>query len=234
MRGGLPGGRTKSWDKKFTAVPCDKTSQHANPRGRDSVETMGIRSRQPREVLESAIRSRVREAMAVDEQVRIVDAEHMNLLGLLLAGFLQKQLTNPRLARKAKRMRGAYGIRAGRMAITITFAPDGVSVTKGFAEKTRARIFGSMEEMVALVTDGGIISSMIAVLEGRIGIRGNPFALLGLLPIMIKKVKTPPALPAAAAPPAATALPAPTLAASSGSANSPAAPASTTPTGANS
>jgi hypothetical protein len=145
----------------------------------------------------------------VDEQVRIDDAAHMNLLGLLLAGFLQKQFTHPKLARKAKKMRGAFGVQAGRMAITITFAPDGVHVSKGFAKKTRARISGSMQEMVALVAgSGSTIAAIIAVLEGRLGIRGNPFALLGLLPIMLKKVKLPPALPAAT-PPAPT-PPAPT------------------------
>lgn len=132
----------------------------------------------------------------MDVRVQIDDAEHMNLLGLLLGGFLQRQLTDPKLARKASKMRGGFGVKAGRMAITITFAPDGVHVSKGFAQKTRARIIGSMQEMIALVSDGGLVSSIIAVLEGRIGIRGNPFALLGLLPIMIKKVKAPPALPA--------------------------------------
>lgn len=139
----------------------------------------------------------------MDDKVSIDQAEHMNLLGLLLAGFLRKQLTNPRLARKASRMRGAFGVQAGRMAITLTFAPEGIRISKGFAPKTRARILGSMEEMIALVAgSGSTIAAVIAVLEGRIGIRGNPFALLGLLPIMIKKVKPPPALPVAPSPPA--------------------------------
>ncbi len=133
----------------------------------------------------------------VNESVKIDDAERMNLLGLLLGGFIGKQLTDAKLARKARKLRGAFGIRAGRMAITITFGPDGVRVSKGIAPKTRARIFGSMDEMVALVAgDGSTVAAIIAVLEGRIGIRGNPFALLGLLPIMIKKVEAPPSLPA--------------------------------------
>ncbi len=143
----------------------------------------------------------------MDDRVSIDQAEHMNLLGLLLAGFLRKQLTHPRLARKAGRMRGAFGVQAGRMAVTITFSPEGIRISKGFAPKTRARIFAAMEEMIALVAgSGSTVAAIIAVLEGRIGIRGNPFALLGLLPIMIKKVKPPPAPPAA---PPAPALPLP-------------------------
>lgn len=133
----------------------------------------------------------------MDDRVKVDDPEHMNLLGLLLAGFLGKQLTHPKLARRAGKLRGGFGVQAGRMAITITFAADGIHISKGLEHKTRARISGSMQEMVDLVAgDGGTVAAVIAVLEGRIGIRGNPFALFGLLPIMIKKVKTPPTLPA--------------------------------------
>jgi hypothetical protein len=130
------------------------------------------------------------------ELVRVSDPEHMNLLGLLLQGFVAQQLQSPKLARKALRTRGAFGIQAGQMAITLTFGPDGVVVSKNFAPKTRARIIGSMEEMIALVAGGGTIAAIIAVLEGRLKVRGNPFALLALLPIMVGKVKPPPALPA--------------------------------------
>jgi len=130
--------------------------------------------------------------------VRVHDAEHMNLLGLLLQGFVEQQLQSPKLARKARRVRGAFGVQAGQMAITMTFGPDGVVISKNFAAKTRARISGSMEEMIALVAGGGgAMGAVIAVLEGRLKVRGNPFALLGLLPIMVGKVKPPPALPAA-------------------------------------
>ncbi len=129
------------------------------------------------------------EAMAV--RVQIDDAEHMNLLGLLLVGFVQRQLSSPKLERKAKKLRGAFGVQAGQMAITLSFAPEAVTVSKGIASKTRARITGSMQDMIDLVAgDGGTIAALIAVLEGRISVGGNPFALLGLLPIMVKKVKS--------------------------------------------
>lgn len=137
-----------------------------------------------------------------EDKVSIDQPEQMNLLGLLLAGFLRKQLTHPRMARKAARIRGAYGIRAADMAITLTFTPETIRISKGFSKKTRARIFGSMEEMIALVAgSGSSIAAIIAVLEGRIHIRGNPFALLRLLPLMIKNVKVPAPVPAIPASP---------------------------------
>ncbi len=134
--------------------------------------------------------------------VRVDQPEQMNLLGLLIQGFLQQRLESPKLARKARRLRGAFGLQAGSMAITITFAPEGIVISKGIAPRTRARIAGSMGEMVALVSGGGgIVAAAIAVLEGRVSIRGNPFALLRLLPIMIGK------LPQKALPPPATESP---------------------------
>jgi len=138
----------------------------------------------------------------VEGVVRVDQPEQMNLLGLLIQGFLQQRLQSPKLARKARRLRGAFGLQAGSMAITITFAPDGVVISKGIAPRTRARIAGSMGEMVAMVSGGGgLVASVIAVLEGRVSIRGNPFALLRLLPIMTGK------LPRKALPPPATVSP---------------------------
>ncbi len=124
----------------------------------------------------------------MDGLVVVENPEQMNLLGLLIKGFLEQKLHDPKLARKAKRLRGAFGMKTGSMAITLSFRPEGVTISKGIAAKTRARIDGPMGEMVALVTDGGLVLATIAVLEGRISIGGNPFALLGLLPIMTGKV----------------------------------------------
>jgi len=128
----------------------------------------------------------------VVDNVSILEPEHMNLAGLLFAGFLRKQLSHPKLARKASRIRGVFGVQIGRMGLTLTFAREGIQVSKGIAPKTRARIAGSMDEMIALVTvSRSFIGACIAVLEGRLSVRGNPFALLRLLPIMLRKVDNP-------------------------------------------
>lgn len=115
----------------------------------------------------------------------------MNLLGLLMQGYLSKQLTHRRLDRKTRRMRGSIGVTAGSMAITMTFTPEAILISKGIQPKTRARVSGTMQEMLGMITHGGLISSAIAVLEGRLAIRGNPFALLPLIGLMTKKVDLP-------------------------------------------
>ncbi|MBI5535338.1 MAG: hypothetical protein HY898_21600 [Deltaproteobacteria bacterium] len=125
--------------------------------------------------------------------VQVNDPEHMNLLGLLIQGFLSQQLAIPRLERKARRMRGNFGVRVADMAITLSFSPEGVVVHKGIAPRVRAMVEGAMNEMIPMVTGGGgMIPAVIAVLEGRITISGNPFALLGLMPLLMGSKKPAP------------------------------------------
>jgi hypothetical protein len=126
------------------------------------------------------------------------EPESMNLLGMLLHEYLKKHLEIPRVRRRASRLRGAFGLQVGPMAVTLSFTPDSVVVIKGMAARTRARILGPMREVIPLVTGAGYASAFIALLEGRVSIRGNPFALLSLLPILMnrtRKPKAPPALP---------------------------------------
>lgn len=134
---------------------------------------------------------------AAGHAVVVEDPEHANLLALLLQGYLAQQVRHPRLAKKARRLRGAFGVQVGTMAVSITFSPQGVSIRSGAEGRTRARVRGPMEEMIPLVLHGHLLAAVIAVLEGRIAIRGNPFALLGLLPLLLGR-------------PAARSLPAPT------------------------
>ncbi len=126
-----------------------------------------------------------------DGLVRVDDPEHMNLLGLLMASFLKAKLSDPRLRRRATRMRGNYGLTVGTMSVTLCFEKDGLWIRKGVMPRTRGRISAPMQELVALATgNGGLAAATIAVLEWRISIRGNPFAILSLLPIMLGKNQT--------------------------------------------
>ena len=130
--------------------------------------------------------------------VQVEDAEHMNLLGLLLHGFLDQQLASRRLANKARRLRGDFGVRVGDMAVTLSFAPDTVTIRNGLSGRLLATVRGPMNEMIPLVTGGGgMVPAMIAVLEGRIGISGNPFALLKLMPLLMASSQRARAVPAA-------------------------------------
>ncbi|MCL2824316.1 MAG: SCP2 sterol-binding domain-containing protein [Polyangiaceae bacterium] len=123
-------------------------------------------------------------------EVTIDQPEHMNLAGLLFAGFLSGQLSSPKLARRASRIRGAFGFQVGQMQFTVTFRKDSIHISQGFATNTRARVAGPLSEITSLITGPNTpIIPLIAVLEGRLQIRGNPFALLRLMPIMLRKKK---------------------------------------------
>jgi hypothetical protein len=127
--------------------------------------------------------------------VRIEDAERMNLLGLLLQGFLSRQLVDPKLQRRARRLRGQFGVQVADMAVTLGFSPEGVLIRRGMVRPLRATVRGSMKEMIPLVTSGGLTVAVIAVLEGRVSISGNPLALLRLMPLLFASNKAK-ALPA--------------------------------------
>ena len=120
----------------------------------------------------------------MDGRVIVDHPEQMNLLGLLLRGYLEQRLEDPGLARRAQRLRGSFGVQAGAMAITLTFSTQGVTISRNLAPGTRARIVGPLGEMVRLVTAGGSVAALGAVIAGRVSIGGNPLALLGLLPLM--------------------------------------------------
>jgi hypothetical protein len=132
--------------------------------------------------------------------VRLEDAERMNLLGLLLQGFLSQQLTDPKLQKRARRLRGQFGVQVADMAVTLGFSPEGVLIRKGMVRPLRATVRGPMKEMIPLVTGGGLVVAAIAVLEGRISIGGNPFALLRLMPLLMASGKKNAALPAQGTP----------------------------------
>jgi len=123
--------------------------------------------------------------------VVVHDPAHANLLALLLQGYLAQQVADRRLAKKARRLRGSFGVTVGSMAVRIEFAPQAVTLFSGAEGRTRARVRGAMEEMIPLVLRGSFVVAAIAVLEGRIGIGGNPFALLGLLPLLLGRPKRP-------------------------------------------
>jgi hypothetical protein len=132
--------------------------------------------------------------------VRLEEAERMNLLGLLLQGFLSQQLADTRLQKRARRLRGQFGVQVADMAVTLGFTPEGILIRRGMVRPLRASVRGPMKEMIPLVTGGGLVVALIAVLEGRISISGNPFALLGLMPLLFASGKKNKALPAQGAP----------------------------------
>ena len=138
----------------------------------------------------------------MNAKVSIVESEQLNLGALFFAGFLRRQLRNPKLARRANRIRGAFGLQIGHMPFCVVFSPHGIQVSNSNSQKARACISASIDETIALVTSSSLIGAFIAVLEGRITVRGNLFALLRFLRLMLARPKAP-ALPDTGSLPAA-------------------------------
>ena len=114
--------------------------------------------------------------------VTLRDPENMNVLGLLLAGFLDSALArDERLAKRAAAMKGNVCIQAGQMWITLCFSRAGIEIVRGRTVKRRATVQGEMDALLGIVVGAGMIAP---VLTGKVRIGGNPFFLLRMLPIL--------------------------------------------------
>ncbi len=115
------------------------------------------------------------------EIVRLRNPEQMNVLGLLMCGFLGDALKDPALARRARGMRGDVWLRAGLMWITLSFDGQGIEVVRGKTDQRRAAVEGEMDSLLGVVTGAGMVGPFLA---GQIKIGGNPLFLLRMLPLL--------------------------------------------------
>ena len=115
------------------------------------------------------------------DTVRMKDPEQMNVLGLLMQGFLRSVLEDPAQLQRAKNMSGNVWLRAGPMWTTLCFDGEGIEVVRGKTEERRASVEGEMDTLLGVVTGAGMVGPFLA---GKIKIGGNPFFLLKMLPIL--------------------------------------------------
>ncbi len=116
--------------------------------------------------------------------VRLREPETMNLLGLLMHGLLEHALSDPARARRAEALTGEVWVRAGPMWATLCFDEQGIEIVRGKTERRRASVGGEMDALLGVVAGHGVVGPVLA---GRIGIGGNPFFLLKLLPVLIAR-----------------------------------------------
>jgi len=118
------------------------------------------------------------------DTVRIKDPEDMNVLGLLMKGFLSNALAEPTLEKRAKGMSGNVHLGAGKMWATLCFDGEGIEIVRGKTEASKASVQGEMDTLLGVVTGAGMVGPFLA---GKIKIGGNPFFLLKMLPILTPK-----------------------------------------------
>ncbi len=116
--------------------------------------------------------------------VVVDDPEHMNLIGLMMRGLLEENLAKPPIRKKADGIRGAVRVQAGDMAVVLDFTPDCLRIRMPVeGERYKARVGGGMTDLLGVV-NGRLFGP---VLTARVRIGGNPFFLLGMLPLIRSK-----------------------------------------------
>ena len=113
--------------------------------------------------------------------VKIDDPARMNVLGLLMQGFLTAVLADPAQLARAQKMSGDVWLRAGLMWCTLRFDGEGIQVFRGKTDGRKASVEGEMDTLLGVVTGAGVVGPFLA---GKIKIGGNPFFLLKMLPIL--------------------------------------------------
>jgi len=119
--------------------------------------------------------------MAPEPTFVIVDRDRMNLLGLMIGGVLESNLSTTRGRAVAAKLRGAVGIKAGRMEITVDFKEGEIILTRGLGPNLRAGVAGSLDGLLQVSIGRGAIKSFLA---GEVSFSGNPFFLLKVLPLV--------------------------------------------------
>ena len=101
----------------------------------------------------------------------------MNLLGLILAGVIERNLQDEKALRKFERLDAEVVVEAGAMVATLRFQRGRLVVVRGAAERPRARVGGSLDALMSLSLGGGMVGPW---LTGRLKTRGSLLLLLRL------------------------------------------------------
>jgi len=118
------------------------------------------------------------------KEVLVHERNRINLLGLILADFLTRQLGEggPAQRKRIEGLAGTLRLVADGMLIFVEFA-DRITISRDRPDaRASASVTGEMSALVGLMAGKGWLK---AVLTGRIGFRGNLFLLLRLFLVFI-------------------------------------------------
>ena len=119
--------------------------------------------------------------MPQNPKLNYIDRDSLNLLGLMLGGILEENIASPRGSDLVRKLRGAVGVTAGKMRITLRFHEDGITVVRGIEPGTRARVKGSLDGLLQVSLGRGAVRSFLA---GEVSFSGNPLFVLKILPLL--------------------------------------------------
>jgi hypothetical protein len=114
-------------------------------------------------------------AQTLRGRVEVLEPERMNLLGLMLAGILERRLDGD------PGLRGDVFIEAGAMQVTLCFSDRGVVVSRGPAGRPIAHVRGTLGALLDCALGRGRVR---AVLGGQLHVWGRPLSLFRLLRLL--------------------------------------------------
>jgi len=111
-------------------------------------------------------------------RVTIDDPARMNLLGLILANIMERNMAgDPKVWRRFERLAADVVVRAGEMVVTLRFGEGSVLVKRGAEGRARAQVSGSLDALVDMALGGGMVGPVLA---GRLKPKGSLLLLLKL------------------------------------------------------
>lgn len=116
------------------------------------------------------------------EYVIIDDPQRMNLLGLILANIIERNLSQPPLLQRFEKLSGSLNVQARKMEISLTFEGGKLVVSREKAESPRAAVSGELDALMGLSLGGGMVGPW---LTGRLKTKGNLFFLLKIKPLLV-------------------------------------------------
>jgi ubiquinone biosynthesis protein UbiJ len=102
----------------------------------------------------------------------------MNLLGYFLRSLIERNSNSPQGARAFEKMKGAIGVGASEMRITLKFSQGGLVIALGEEGKTDARVCGRLDTLLAVALGRQMIGPL---LSGELKVSGKIWRLLPLL-----------------------------------------------------
>lgn len=116
------------------------------------------------------------------EHVIINDPTRMNLLGLFLANIIGRNLEQPEQLKRLSKVKGSINVFAGAMTVALSFSEGALTVSREPLQGANAQVSGTMDALMGMALGRSMVGM---VLSGRIKIKGNPFLLLKIKPLLM-------------------------------------------------
>ena len=114
-------------------------------------------------------------------EIHFAQPQRINLLGHFLHSLVARNLLDEKGKKTFRRMRGAIGVRASQMAVTLRFDGNVLEIHTGMDAAVDAWVKGDLDTLLGVALGK---SKVLPVLRGRLRVGGKIWKLLGLLRLL--------------------------------------------------